>query len=77
MKVYTLQIDGYFKIHLTAENQEESSILMEMSSSVRSPIESYGNVEKKETWAWFFLPIRKDMKCKATRFGNRKDYKNE
>ncbi len=77
MEVYTIQNDGCFKIHLTAENQEESSILMEMSCSVRSPVESYGNVEKKETWGWFFLPIRKDMKYKATRFGNRKDYKNE
>lgn len=71
MKVYTIQNDGCFKIHLSSESQEESSILMEMSSSVRSPVESYGYVEKKETWAWFFLPLRKGMEWKAIKFGNK------
>ena len=71
MKAYTIRNDDWFKIHLTAENQEEASILVQMSRSVRCPIESYGNVDKKETWAWFFLPIRKGMQYKSTRFGNK------
>jgi len=67
-----MQIDGCFKIHLAAENQEESSILIQMSRSVCCPVESYGAIDEEKTWAWFFLPLRKGMNYKAKRFGNKK-----
>ncbi len=72
MRIFTIQNEDYFKIHLIAENQEESSILVSMSNSVKSPIESYGEINEKETWAWFFLPIRKGMEYKSSHFGNKK-----
>ena len=64
--------DGtYSKIRLESENQEEASLIMQMANSVKKPVLAYGACDKRETWAWFFIPNKKGIsQYRATRFGN-------
>lgn len=66
------ETDGvYSKICLESESQEEASLIMQMSNSVKKPIISYGACDTTKTWAWFFIPNEKGIsKYRATQFGN-------
>lgn len=64
--------DGYLKIQIVSENQQESCELVEYANSIKLPVKSYGKVDKSYTWLWIEIPV-KSANYRNFYFGNDKD----
>jgi hypothetical protein len=60
-----------FGLQLQAENQEESSMLVELGNRVKAPVNAYGMVWKSATWLWLHVPLKTNTGM-FTSFGNLK-----
>jgi hypothetical protein len=60
-----------FDLQLQAENQEESSMLVELGNRVKTAICTYGFIGKTATWLWLHIPLKQNS-GDGTDFGNQK-----
>jgi hypothetical protein len=60
-----------FDLQLQAENQEESSMLVELGNRAKTAVHTYGLVGKTATWLWLHIPL-KENSGDGTDFGNQK-----
>lgn len=49
------------KIQLYAENQVDSSLLFSLGTRFPKIIQYYGRVDKSQTRAWIFIPLKKSQ----------------
>lgn len=56
-------------LRLDAENQEESSLLVEASRRLLKQTEAFGRVDKAGTWLWIKIPVKREG-YKDTEIGN-------